>query len=173
MRQLHASSKTSLNQVSAVYTQNLDRFEPGSVVLDYGGGRYDNNARFMREKRNVTVLVYDPYNRSDDHNREVLRRVSMRHPDYIVCSNVLNFIDYDAIIDCIIDDIKSYSDPTTKVMFKIYEGDRSGNGKETKGGESWQRNQRTADYVPAIQRRFPNAKNKGGFITVNFNRRRA
>jgi len=171
MIQKHASSKTSINSVSAVYTQNLDKFVPGSTILDYGGGRFDTNAEYMWKKRRVKVLVYDPYNRSPEHNEIVLMQVSARHPDYIVCSNVLNVIDDDAIINSIIEDIRRYADPTTAVMFKIYEGNRSRIGKETKGGESWQRNQPTEDYIPYIQKHFPDAQKKRGFITVNMNRR--
>ena len=42
--------------------------------LDYGGGKFDNATEYLAEM-NVTSLVYDPFNRSSDHNKMVLAEI--------------------------------------------------------------------------------------------------
>lgn len=45
--------------------------EKGHINLDWGGGKYEKATEWLRD-RGVTNLVYDPYNRSPEHNHEVL-----------------------------------------------------------------------------------------------------
>lgn len=152
MEQKYTSKETSLNQVAAVY--KIYDFRKGSKILDYGGGKYDTATEYMRE-RGVMVTVYDPYNRSDEHNRAAREIV----PDYVVCSNVLNVIAEDDVVRHILEDIATYNVP---VVITVYEGDGTGIGKETKKG--FQRNAKTQTYVPIVSEVFSDVQRKGKLI---------
>ena len=67
MTQTFSSARTSIRQVSKPYKIHLDKFgfEKGATILDFGGGRFDDAKNFM-QKYDVKVMVYDPYNRSND-----------------------------------------------------------------------------------------------------------
>ena len=157
MKQKYSSKDTSINVVNKVYKQY--DFQPNSLILDYGGGKYDANIEYMKAK-GVTVLVYDKYNRSETSNNQVLSYVAEHQPNYIVCSNVLNVILEDEIIDEILRTIQRYD--ANKVIFAIYEGNRSGVGQETSKG--YQRNQKTKAYVPMIEKYFTVLKTQNGLI---------
>lgn len=157
MEQKYSSKDTSINVVNKVYKQY--NFPSNSVILDFGGGKYDTNIKYMKE-RGVTVLVYDKYNRTEESNNEVLSYVAQNQPDYIVCSNVLNVIFEDEIIDDILRTIQEYD--AKRVIFVIYEGDRSGVGRETSKG--YQRNQKTKEYIPMIEKYFTILSKKNGMV---------
>lgn len=156
MNQKYSSADTSLAVVNKVYTQRV--YEPGSRVLDYGGGRYDLNTEYMRD-RGVEVAVYDKFNRSPEHNARVLRRAREVAPDYVVCSNVLNVIAEDEVIDGILDDMASFG---ARVLIAVYEGSRSGIGAETTKG--YQRNAKLSAYIPMVERHFDIISRKGGIL---------
>ena len=145
--QKYTSADTSINVVNKIYSKY--KFNPNTVVLDYGGGKFDTNQRFMKWK-GVDVYVYDKFNRTDAHNKNVRKYMKRRPPDYVVCSNVLNVIYEDEIIDQILQDIAKYDKAT--VLFSFYEGDGSGVGKETSKG--WQRNKKSKEYLPVINKYF-------------------
>lgn len=90
MIQKYNSANTSINVVNAVYKKL--NFIPNTLVFDYGGGKYDTNTRYMADKE-VKVVVFDPYNRTQTHNEKVLKYIETHRPNYIVCSNVLNVIE--------------------------------------------------------------------------------
>lgn len=150
LRQEYTSKDTSVNTVSAVYKQVT--FGLCETILDYGGGKYDTNAQYMKETRDCAVLVYDPYNRTQEHNRKVLQYFTQRPAHNVVCSNVLNVIKEDDVILEVLRHIYSLMDKGGFLYIKIYERDKSGIGcKTTKG---WQRNQRVNDYIPFIEIAF-------------------
>lgn len=142
MEQKYSSKDTSLNQVAAVYKRY--QFPTGAKVLDYGGGKYDTAADYMKAQ-GVTVKVYDPYNRTPEENAAALAIT----PDYVVCSNVLNVIAEDEVIDGILSDLASY--PAT-VLITVYEGNGTGTGAATTKG--YQRNEKTAAYADRIRSHF-------------------
>lgn len=152
MEQKYTSKETSLNQVAAVY--KLYDFPKGSKILDYGGGKYDTATEYMKE-RECMVTVYDPYNRSDEHNRAAREIV----PDYVVCSNVLNVIAEDDVVRHVLEDIATYNVPT---IITVYEGDGTGVGKETKKG--FQRNAKTQAYMQIVSEVFDDVQRKGKLI---------
>jgi len=66
---------------------------PEQVNLDMGGGKYDTATKFL-EKRLVTNLIYDPYNRTMEHNQEVIYQLKKRGgADTATISNVLNVVE--------------------------------------------------------------------------------
>ena len=104
----------------------------------------------------VTVKVYDPYNRTPEENTAALAI----NPDYVVCSNVLNVIAEDEVIDGILADLASY--PAT-VLITVYEGNGTGAGAATTKG--YQRNQKAAAYWEMIDRHFSQvSKHNGVYI---------
>lgn len=155
--QKYSSKDTSLNTINKAYKQC--QYESGSTILDYGGGKYDKNKEYMASM-GCTLIVYDKYNRSSQENEAALA-LARQGVDYVVCSNVLNVIMEDDIIDDIIADIASFK-PKKKIIFVIYEGNKSGTGRETTKG--WQRHQKTADYIPAISKYFHVLKKRGNII---------
>ena len=157
-KQKYKSDKTSINTVNRVY-KKYD-FKPNSLILDYGGGAYDSNIKYMKEK-NCNVLVYDPYNRSEQHNKQVFDYITKHNVDYVVCSNVLNVIEEDFILIEIFRNIL-ITCPYAKVLFTVYEGDKSGVGKVTKKG--YQRNLPYKAYIPIISKYFNIKEVKNGII---------
>lgn len=162
IKQKYTSADTSINVVNLVYKKFP--FEKGSVILDYGGGKYDTNKEYMATK-GVKLMVFDPFNRSKTHNMQVLKRTK-NGVDYIVCSNVLNVIAEPEIIHDVIENIRQLAGKKAKVIFAIYEGDKTGKGKVTTKG--YQRNQKTTDYLNIINNYF-NYTHKKGNLIVAFN----
>lgn len=149
------SADTSLNQVAALFKKVT--FPAGSKVLDYGGGRFDTAAEYMAEN-GVFLGVYDPYNRTPEHNAAVMEL--FKRPDFITCNNVLNVIAENDVIDGILSTLASYGVP---VFISVYEGDRTGRGRATTKG--YQRNMRSADYTAMLEKHFDAVSLKNGIFT--------
>ena len=69
MKQEYTSARSSIKQVPAGF-KIVDKYfgwKPNTLNLDIGGGKYDLMTEALL-KKNVTNLVYDPYNRSEHHN---------------------------------------------------------------------------------------------------------
>ena len=158
------SEKTSLKQVPAVYTHY--EFEDGSVVFDYGCGKYFSEVEnyFRNKNKTIITLGYDPYNQDESTNNSRLALAATIGIDYIVCSNVLNVIKETESIKTVISNIAELAKDNTKIIFSIYEGDKSGVGKVTKCG--YQKNQKVKEYVELLQEFFKVNKVKGKFIEV-------
>ena len=160
--QKYKSDKTSVRKVSAVYTNY--EFEKGAIVFDYGCGRFFEDTINFMKSYNVHMIGYDPYNRTKQENDKALKEVKAVKPQYIVCSCVLNVIMENEIIKNILTHIQEIAGEETKVIFNIYQGDRTRNGKVTSCG--YQRNEPTRDYVKLIEEFFEVSKIKGQFIEV-------
>jgi hypothetical protein len=93
MRQEYTSAKTSIKQVPAGFNIVDKHFgwQPNTVNLDIGGGKYDLMTEKLLEK-NATNLVYDPYNRSLEHNLKIVYRITETSVDTVTIFNVLNVI---------------------------------------------------------------------------------
>ena len=144
MSQEFHSDKTSVNQIPRVFKFPL--FAPGSVNIDWGGGKYDTATNFMKEKYDATNLVYDPFNRTREHNDAVLSAT----PDTIICCNVFNVIKEDSIIS---ETLSVMSDYKVPIYIIVYAGNGSGIGIAS--GRGWQRNQKTKDYLKFISSVLP------------------
>ena len=149
IKQQYTSANTSINTVSAVY-KLIDT--PNTVILDYGGGKYDTNAEYMLQKCNSRVLVFDPYNRTPEHNSKVIQYFKLNPAKIVVCSNVLCVIkEYEIILD-ILGNIRDLMDNYGILYIRVYERDKTGVGCSTTKG--WQRNQSRESYIPLIQQVF-------------------
>lgn len=159
------SENTSINSGKLPAIFNLVHFEPETVNLDYGGGRFDNAAEYLAQF-DVINLVYDPYNRSPKHNSEVIRLVKEHGgADTATCSNVLNVIKEPEVRRNVLQNIKKLVKPSGKVYITVYEGTGKGNEGPTKAG--YQLNRKTADYLDEIREVFPDAQKKGKLIVAH------
>lgn len=154
------SAKTSIKQVPALFKDKNVRF--GKTNIDIGGGRFNLATDYLRE-RGTENLVFDPYNRTAAENEETLRfLMDGGRADTATCANVLNVIaEPKARANVILEAAKSIK-PDGTAYFMVYEGDGSGEGKETSAG--WQNNRKTADYVGEIGQYFQDVQRKGKLI---------
>ena len=90
--QEYTSHRTSINSSKLPAIFKLVKFRPKTVNLDYGGGRFDNATNWLCEL-DVTNLIYDPFNRSAEHNSFVLSEIKKNGgADTATLSNVLNVV---------------------------------------------------------------------------------
>lgn len=156
------SENTSINSGRLPAVFNMVSFEPGTVNIDYGGGRFDNVAEYLTQY-DVVNLVYDPYNRTAEHNKEVIRLIREHGgADTATCSNVLNVIKEPEVRLNVLNNIKKLVKPNGTVYITVYEG--KGNNAEGPTKSGYQLNRKTADYMDEIQQVFPDATRKGKLI---------
>ena len=140
-------------------------FKPETINLDYGGGKFDN-ATTALEGKGVTNLVYDPYNRSSGHNKDVIDTVRKNGgADTVTCSNVLNVIKEPEARKAVIKNIYSLLKNSGTAYFTVYEGTGKGNEGPTKSG--YQLNKKTGDYVEEISSVFPSVSRRGKLIIAS------
>jgi hypothetical protein len=96
LKQGLSSAATSINsrQLPALFSRV--EFNPGTVNLDIGGGKFDNAVEYLKTK-GVTSYVYDPFNRTQEHNDMVAGKTENGQSDTVTISNVLNVIDSEAV----------------------------------------------------------------------------
>ena len=145
-----SSAGTSINTLNAAYKHIEGKYPIGTVIFDYGAGKYNTNRDFA-SKCGYSWFGFDHYNRTREENLENLKHLKeMRgYADIIMLNNVLNVIDNENEIIRILSSIYyNYSDEDTDIYITIYEGDKSGIGKTTTKG--YQRNQKVNDYKDYI-----------------------
>lgn len=94
-------------------------------VLDIGGGKFDINKNFLREKKNIELLVWDPYNRSQEHNASVQQEIQQKKADAVTSMSVLNVIFECAARLAHIATVKYALKKNGKAYFKIWAGEGS------------------------------------------------
>ena len=156
------SAKTSLNQVPALFKSPHFQTSPNHRNVDIGGGAYDTGTQFLRDERGVDSKVLDKFNRSDDHNKAVAYEFASNPADSATLANVLNVIPERVHRLGAIRDAHVLTKPDAKAYFGIYEGDRSGVGKETSKG--WQNNLPAESYMDEVREHFPHVERKGNII---------
>ena len=157
-----AATSINSNKLPAIY--NMVEFRPGDVVVDFGGGKFDNAVNYLKDK-DVTLLVYDPYNRSAEHNKEVLRLLKEHGgADAAVNSNVLNVIKEPEAREAVLKNIKKITKRGAPIYITVYEGRGDGAEGPTKSG--YQLNRKTSDYMDEVGSVFSNVKRKGKLITA-------
>lgn len=129
MKQRFTSKQTSINSTKAPAVYSMKRavnVMTGKTVVDIGGGRFDTAVEAARVY-GAAVSIYDPFNRTPEHNAAVLAGSY----DVAVISNVLNVIDSEAARGDVV------------------------RLAATKAADSWQENRRTADYMDEIAAALP------------------
>lgn len=163
--QEYDSSVTSINsaKLPTIFglVQKLGGFKQGTLNLDYGGGRWDNVAQYLKDY-DVLNLVYDPFNRSKEHNKDVIDFVRNNGgADTVTCSNVLNVIKEPENRLSVIKNCDRLVKPGGTVYFTVYEGSGSGEGKANDKRKSYQTNMRTEDYQGELEQVFSSVTRKG------------
>jgi len=163
--QEYTSAATSQSQVAkgfGVVAKHVG-WEPGTVNLDLGGGRYDHAVRFL-QGHDVESHVLDPYNRPAEHNERVKRLITKRGgADTVTVFNVLNTIKEPKIHEDILRSAKQHLKPGGRLYLSVYAGDKSGTGRQTKT-DSWQRNEPASAYLETVRKHFPGAQLRHGII---------
>lgn len=158
------SAKTSINSKKLPAVYRMIKLQPGTVGVDFGGGRWDSAVEYLRDQ-DVTLCVYDPYNRSAEHNREVLRTLRANGgADFAINSNVLNVIKEPEARKGVLENIKKITKSGAPIYITVYEG--RGDAKEGVTKSGYQLNRKTADYLEEIQEVFPDAKRRGKLIVA-------
>lgn len=154
------SAKTSIRQVPALFKNKYVQF--GETNIDIGGGRYDLATNFLAE-RGTRNMLFDPYNQSEEVNQATLDYLrSGEKADTATCANVLNVIAERGARDNVILEAAKAIDKNGTAYFMVYEGNGTGEGKETSSG--WQNNRMTATYIPEIEKYFDDVTRRGKLI---------
>lgn len=160
--QTYTSADTSINSSKLPAIYRLVQFNEGDVVLDYGGGRFDNGIEYL-ESLGCIARVYDPYNRSNEYNQETLKIIRENGgADIVLCSNVLNVIDTESARLTVLKNMKRYMSSSGTAYITVYEGSGTGTGGATKAG--YQMNRKTADYISEVESVFSYVSRKGKLI---------
>lgn len=117
---------TAIDKLNSIRTENI-------MILDYGCGRYTDHLR-----KHFNTCDWYGYDLTWNNDEKLLNQ----NYHLAICSNVLNVIAEDEIIDSIILNLVSVA---RKTVISIYEGNGSGIGKETKKG-CYQRNEKLDKY---------------------------
>lgn len=142
----------------------------GALVLDYGGGKpaAEAIAQTYLDQFNATEALYDPFNQTPAHNKEVVKLCkSNGGADIAVCSNVLNVIKERDVRINVLNNIRKLVSPSGTVYITVYEGSGSGQGSATQKNTSYQNNRKTASYLEEVQEVFPDAKRRGKLIIAH------
>ena len=70
LQQRFTSKETSINKnklPSSTKKINWELYR-GQKVFDFGGGKFDNLKNYLKENFDITLYVYDKYNKSDEEN---------------------------------------------------------------------------------------------------------
>ena len=154
------SAGTSLNQIPALHKKLVNKNMLNGVNFDNGAGKFDKATNFLADN-DIQNVRYDPYNLPEEVNKQADNYVGQC--DTSTCANVLNVIKEDSAK---IDVLKRSYDmlkPGGTLYISVYEGNRSGIGKESKPG-CWQENKKLKDYVPIVEKVFPKVTISNGMI---------
>lgn len=159
------SAKTSINSNKLPAVYKMISFPAGSIGVDFGGGSFDNAVEYISDL-GATLLVYDPYNRSAEHNKQVIKMLKDNGgADWAVNSNVLNVIKEPDARRAVLKNISKITKPNAPIYITVYEG--RGDRKEGPTRSGYQLNRKTQDYLEEIREVFPDAKRKGKLITAH------
>jgi len=162
--QEYTSAKSSIKQIPAGF-KIIDKYfgwKPNTVNFDIGGGKYNLFTEKLKEK-NVTNLVFDPYNRTDEHNNSVLSIVRRFGVDSVTVFNVLNVIkEYEVQINVLNLALETLKSGGYVFVRSTYMNPKKVSS-ETKSG-TFQHYLTMKDYLELVKIVFPNAELKYGII---------
>ena len=157
------SAKTSRKQIPSIFKNKNFDIKEGETNIDIGGGKYDLATDLLKKEKGAKNLVYDKFNRTDEHNTKVLSEISKKPADTATVANVLNVIKEPEIRKEVITQAKNFTKPDGKAYFITHDrsGKGTGIGEVTKDG--YQTNMAIEDYIPEIENVFGkgNVEKKG------------
>jgi len=165
MVQEYTSAKSSLKQIPAGF-KIVDKYFgwlPNTINLDIGGGKYDLMTEALKEK-GVTNLIYDPYNRSMEHNADVIHTVlRVKCVNSVTIFNVLNVIKERFIqLEVLYLAKCCLKEGGTLFVRSTYMNPAKVSGM-TKSG-TFQHYLTQKEYLEMVKEAFPNAKLEHGII---------
>lgn len=161
------SKDTSINsgKVPAVFKRV--KWQPNTINLDYGGGRYDTATEYL-EQFGVENLIWDKYNRDASWNRRVVKEIRENGgADTATLSNVLNVIAERTARIQALRNIYNLLKPNGVLYITVYVRNNSGIGEQT-GKDSYQGNRKLVDYLDEIQEVFPEAEKVHGDMIIAY-----
>ena len=162
--QEYTSAKSSIKQVPAGF-KLIDKhfgWKPNSINFDIGGGKYNLFTEKLIEK-NVTNLVFDPYNRTDEHNNNVLSIIKRFGADTVTIFNVLNVIkEFEMQINVLNLALETLKCDGYVFVRSTYMNPNKASGV-TKSG-TFQHYMTMNEYLEIVKVVFPNAELKYGLI---------
>jgi len=146
--QRYTSERTCRKQVSALIRALLraGRWQRGDVNADIGGGKWDLATNELA-RHGVENVVYDRFNRSEQHNERALDRI-FQGVETATLANTLNVIAEPERRALLL----QLAVQAKVVYVQIHEGDSSGVGRQTRDG--WQENRKLPSYVPEVSAVF-------------------
>lgn len=166
MTQRITSAGTSVNTLPRLFSRMPKEsalFERGAINLDVGGGRFETVTDFLHAK-GVHNFVWDPYNRTEDHNDRVYDLlVKDGRANTATLSNVLNVIQHKRDRLRTLDVARQAIGSEGVCFITVYVGNRSGRGRRTTKG--YQLNRSAKKYVSEVEEVFRDVEvAKGGLI---------
>lgn len=165
--QEYTSKETSINstKVPVLFTKIFKgQGSEGDANLDYGGGKFDTATNYLNSL-GIENFIYDPYNRPESV-KELEKYKFKGHFNSCTLSNVLNVIKEEEVRLKILREISHfYLKRGCPLYITVYEGDKTGVGKETKKG-CWQNNKKLSSYVKEVSIFFNFVTIKKGVITA-------
>lgn len=170
--QEHKSKGTSQNQVAAGLTYATERglIKPGQTGVDFGGGKYDKGVAHVAA-HGAKLHVYDPFNRTPEHNQEVERKMTGK-AKYVGCHNVVNVIKEREHRVEALQKMKSFMGDSAVGHVTVHQGDKDGKSRITKsekdGSTCWQNHQKTDWYENEVRGVFGDTHDikryEGGYV---------
>jgi len=159
-----ASINKTLNPVTIGIVEKNYGWLSGTINADLGGGMHNNTIEYM-ESIGVEHVVYDPFNRSDEHNSNAVAKIRDGKANTVTINNTLNVIKEPELRKQLLLEANNALKPGGQLYIQIYEGDKTGIGRHTKG-DIWQENRKAGEFLTEIQTVFPNAEIKYGLISA-------
>ena len=157
-KQEFSSAKTSIKHIPkpAKVLIEQNELEHNSINLDIGGGKFNLMTNFFLNE-GITNYIYDPFNKSEEHNRMVQEITSNGKSDSVTIFNVLNVIkeEFEQL------KVLKQAENAIKEGGKVYiYSDYKIKGKEpgeVKGRDSYQQYYGLKELLPIVEKVFPNA----------------
>ena len=147
-----SSAATSINGSKLPAIFKLVDFHANTLNLDYGGGKFDNATEYLKTM-GVTNLIYDKFNRTAQHNQEVIRAVRENGgADTCTLSNVLNVIKEESIRHEILVNIHKLLKSDGILYITVFEGQPGQKEGPTKSG--YQLARKTSEYIDEVANVF-------------------
>lgn len=125
--------------------------------LDIGGGQYDDTSLWLLNTYNVVNHIYDPYNRSVDHNMKVLADDFINKYDSVTIMSVLNVVSSQSSRIELLKLANKYLKPNGLLYIKVWKGDNSGVPVHQPEKQSFQANQPCFYFLEEVKSIFPSA----------------
>jgi len=164
------SKNTSRRQVPKIF--KLIEPKKNEVILDYGGGKFDDGLEFLETKfPGSECVLYDPYNRPDFYNINALEVVKENQgANKGILANVLNVIPHKSLRKKILFELSGLMKPKSEIFISIYKAPRTKKYKETKNivGQStiygWQTCQDAEYFKEEVEEYFEIKEIKNNMI---------